>query len=677
MVTRSEAAPPTPWSRDLAAPTVDASAYVHPFSQLIGDVRVAGNVFIAPGASIRADEGFPFVIGAGSSIQDGVVIHGLAQGRVLGDDQNPCSVWIGSDTCITHKSIIHGPAYIGDDCFVGFRSTIFNARLGSGCVVMMHVLIQDVEIPPGKFVPSGAVITSQEQADQLPAATPADLAFVQELLSINQDLRAGYACTTDEACMRDIRLSRDRAPLSPIDHDNGNITMQSQRLTSDIVHQVRQLLNQGYRIGTEHADTRRFRSNVWQTCTPIESSREGDVLAALEGCLADHAGEYVRMYGIDPVAKRRVAPKTIQRADGKPVEVTPQVVPSASTGSSSHVASGKNHATGAVGGGLVHQVRQLLGQGYRIGMEHADTRRFRSNVWQTCSPVKANSEREVMAALEACMTEHAGEYVRMYGIDTVAKRRVTPVIIQRPEGRANLAAGGVSMGSPSAAHGSNGSTSTAPATTVGQLTPEAVQQVRQLLSQGYRIGMEHADTRRFRSNVWQTCPPVTATRESEVLAALNACMQEHSGEYVRIFGINPTAKQRLAATIIHRPGNGSSNGRSMAPSSPVASPPIYTTATTAQNGAAHQNGQSLSADVAQQVRQLVNQGYRISLEHADARRYRSGAWQTGGILEGSGASGVIAALEAGLSSYMGEYVRLVGIDPRAKRRVLETTIQRP
>ena len=34
------AAPPTPWSRDLAEPQVDDSAFVHSFSNLIGDVTV-------------------------------------------------------------------------------------------------------------------------------------------------------------------------------------------------------------------------------------------------------------------------------------------------------------------------------------------------------------------------------------------------------------------------------------------------------------------------------------------------------------------------------------------------------------------------------------------------------------------------------------------------------------
>ena len=65
-------------------------------------------------------------------------------------------------------ALIHGPAYVGNDCFIGFRSTVFNAQVGHGCIVMMHALIQDVEIPSGKYVPSGAVITTQQAADRLP-----------------------------------------------------------------------------------------------------------------------------------------------------------------------------------------------------------------------------------------------------------------------------------------------------------------------------------------------------------------------------------------------------------------------------------------------------------------------------------------------------------------------------
>lgn len=174
MVVHTQAAPPTPWSKNLAEPQIDESAYVHSFSNLIGDVRVGANVLIAPGTSIRADEGAPFAIGNGSRVQDGVVVHGLERGRVVGDDDRNYSVWIGQNTCIAHLALIHGPAYIGNNCFIGFRSTVFNARIGNDCIVMMHVLVQDVEIPPGKFVPSGAVITNQQQADRLPDVQDAD-----------------------------------------------------------------------------------------------------------------------------------------------------------------------------------------------------------------------------------------------------------------------------------------------------------------------------------------------------------------------------------------------------------------------------------------------------------------------------------------------------------------------
>jgi carbon dioxide concentrating mechanism protein CcmM len=676
MVTRSAVALHTPRSPGSGRLATDTTAIVHDFAEVVGDVRIADDVLVAPGAVIRADANVAFSLGAGTAIQDGVLIQALREGRVLGDDDKSYAVWLGANVCIAHKAIIQGPVYIGDQAFVGFRSTIFNARLGAGCIVMMHALVQDVEIPPGKVVPSGAVITQQDQADRLADAQPPDLAFVAELTTINQALRTGYGQAVMMSSQpSDAADQRDRAPLTSIAQDNGTKIMQPQRLTTDIVQQVRQLLNQGYKIGTEHADARRYRSNVWQTCSPIQSTREGDVLTALEACLEEHTGEYVRLFGIDPAVNSgspapqfsgpmanpwqcRLAPFP-QRVK-RPPQQQPQQCPNRSS----------------AGGDLSHHVRNWLSQGYRIGLEHADVRRYRSNVWQTCSPVQASSEREAMAAVQACMSEHQGEYVRMFGIDPVAKRRISPVTIQRPDGPVSLGNAGGST-TTSSSYAGNGAATAAPS---GQLSSEAVQQVRGLLSQGFKIGTEHADARRFRSNVWQTCSPIEATRESEVLAALNACVQEHAGEYVRVFGIDPTAKKRLSPTVISRPGQAGSNGHSASYGSNGASNSggsTYAAASTPANGSRHNGHQPLSEDVVQQVRQLVGQGYRISLEHADVRRYRSGAWQTGGMIEGQNPSAVLSALESGLASHAGEYVRLVGIDPQAKRRVLETTIQRP
>ena len=74
----------------------------------------------------------------------------------------------------------------------------------------------------------------------------------------------------------------------------------------------------GYQIGSEHADKRRFKTKSWKSCSPIDSGRESEVVAALENCLAEHKGEYVRMLGIDSQAKRRVAETIIQRPSDSP-----------------------------------------------------------------------------------------------------------------------------------------------------------------------------------------------------------------------------------------------------------------------------------------------------------------------------------------------------------------------
>jgi carbon dioxide concentrating mechanism protein CcmM len=678
MVARSMAAPPNPWSKSLVKPRVHPTAYIHSFSQVAGDVRIGRDVLVAPGTSIRADVGAAAIaIAEECNLQEGVVIHGVSGGRILGDDGQSYSVWIGAGASITHKVLINGPVYVGANCFVGCRSTLFNTRLGRGCVVMMHALIQDVEIPPNKYVPSGMVITQQQQADRLPDVQSVDLALAQELLGDTIALRAGYAETAQTAHLKPVdALSAPRhASTDMTDYTTENVgreTMQSQRLSPEIVQQVRQYLNQGYRIGTEHADLRRYRSGVWQTCSPIQSQREGEVFAALEACLTEHAGEYVRMFGIDPIGKSRVGVVTIQRGDGKPVEIQSNVVspPGAFQRSS---ASSSYHGAAETAIGLspevVHQVRSLIHQGYAIGTEHADQRRYRSGVWQTCSPISSNRESEVLSALQGCLQEHSGEYVRMFGIDPIGKSRVATTTIQRADGKPVAVSGTVpptsGTGSSSGTFGSGGSNSS-----------EVSQQVRAILAQGCKVGVEYADQRRYRSGVWQTGPVIDATSEGGALGQLGQFLEQNPSAYVRIFGVNPQMKQRLSAVTIQRPGQAP-----VTSSSPPAQYQAYSSeAGTSTAAAGNSNGGapvSLGSEVTQQVTRLVNQGYRISTEYADQRRYRSGAWQTGSPIEASRPSEVIAALEAQLGEHRGEYVRLVGVDPRAKRRVLETTIQRP
>lgn len=538
MVLRSIAAPPTPWSKSLAEPKIDETAYVHRSSSIIGDVRIKANVLIAPGTFVRADEGTPFYIGESTNLQDGVVIHGLEQGRVVGDDGGSYSVWIGKHTSITHMALIHGPAYIGDNCFIGFRSTVFNARVGNGCIVMMHALIQDVEIPPGKYVGSGSIITNQQQADRLPDVQEADMQFAHHIIGINDALRTGYRCADNIVCIAEIRDELDDSQVSNRS-SNGNGQVKNMRLGSEVSEQVRQMLAQGYRIGTEHSDERRFRTSSWQSGPGIQATRESEAIAALEACLDEFPGEYVRLIGVDPKAKRRVLEMVIQRPDGK---VTQNIkAPSIKSGGST-----KSNSVGSsqLGAEVVEQVRSLLTKGYRIGTEHADKRRFQTSSWQSCSPIDSDRVSDVVKALEACVETHAGEYVRMIGIDTKAKRRVLELLIQRPDGK--VSENGKAAPAPKA------ESKKAQVQSSG-LNAEAQTQIRSLLAQGYRIGMEHADPRRFRTGSWQSCTPVQSSNPSEVFAALENCLKEHPQEYVRLIGIDTKAKRRVLEQIVQQP----------------------------------------------------------------------------------------------------------------------------
>jgi carbon dioxide concentrating mechanism protein CcmM len=549
MVARSFAAPPTPRSKSLAEPKIHETAYVHSFSNIIGDVYVSSNVMIAPGTSIRADEGSPFYIGEGTNVQDGVVIRGLEQGRVIGDDNSQYSVWIGKNSSITHMALIHGPAFIGDDCFIGFRSTVFNARVGNGCIVMMHALIQDVEIAPGKYVPSGALITNQQQADRLPDVRKIDLEFARHVVGINNALRSGDLGAGDEAGITPIRNELSRSHTSNgvgngMSYANGNAaTAGTARLSSDAVDQVRQLLAQGYKIGTEHVDQRRFRTGSWQSCSPIDTRSESEAIAALDACLAEHEGEYVRLFGIDPKRKQRVLETIIQRPDGKVSQLGTATKTTAPATSSRSVAT-----SSGLSSEIVEQVRNLLNQGYKVGAEHVDQRRFRTGSWQSCGTINSKQESEVLAAIESSLAEFAGEYVRLIGIDPKAKRRVLETIIQRPDGQVFQSA------SKPATIPTASSRSTS-AVTSSKLSSETVEQVRNLLNSGYTIGSEHVDQRRFRTGSWQSCSPITSKQESEVFAAIEECMANHDGEYVRLIGIEPKAKRRVLETIIQRPGN--------------------------------------------------------------------------------------------------------------------------
>ncbi|NJL41461.1 MAG: hypothetical protein HC899_35730 [Leptolyngbyaceae cyanobacterium SM1_4_3] len=79
-----------------------------------------------------------------------------------------------------------------------------------------------------------------------------------------------------------------------------------------------------------------------------------------------------------------------------------------------------------------------------------------------------------------------------------------------------------------------------------------VQQVRDILRSGQKLGIEYVSDRRFRTNSWQSYATVQGN-EAEAIAALEACLNEHDRDYIRLVGIDSNARQRVLETIIQRP----------------------------------------------------------------------------------------------------------------------------
>lgn len=193
---------PTSFSHAVSTPQLHQHDYVHPLAAVIGAVVLGDKVFVAPGASVRGDEGQPIYIGDDANVQDGVVVHALEteeDGHVI--EQNlvhvngeSFAVWIGPKVSLAHQSQVHGPALVGAHTFVGMQALVFRAEVGENCVLEPRALVMGVKIPAGRYVSAGQVVRTQADADALPkidASYP--FAHLNDgVLHVNTQLAEGY-----------------------------------------------------------------------------------------------------------------------------------------------------------------------------------------------------------------------------------------------------------------------------------------------------------------------------------------------------------------------------------------------------------------------------------------------------------------------------------------------------
>lgn len=124
------------------APNIHLSAFVAETATVIGDVTIHRDASVWFGAVIRADTD-RVVIGEGSNVQDGVIIHC--------DEGFP--TLIGRGVVIGHRAVVHG-ATIADHVLIGIGAIVLNgARVGEYSIVGAGALIPEgKEIPPRSLV---------------------------------------------------------------------------------------------------------------------------------------------------------------------------------------------------------------------------------------------------------------------------------------------------------------------------------------------------------------------------------------------------------------------------------------------------------------------------------------------------------------------------------------------
>lgn len=167
------------------------SAFVHSHANVAGRVLLGDHVHIAAGSSVRADEGSPFFIGSNTNVQDGVVIHALKNKwvKVAGQEW---AVYVGKNVSIAHNALVHGPCYIGDDTFIGFKAVVHDSVVGAGCYIGIGAIVVGVEIPDGRFVPHGMIVDSADAVARLPEASAAHHEFNEDVVDVNRGLAVAY-----------------------------------------------------------------------------------------------------------------------------------------------------------------------------------------------------------------------------------------------------------------------------------------------------------------------------------------------------------------------------------------------------------------------------------------------------------------------------------------------------
>lgn len=139
--------------------------YVADNAAVIGDVTLKKDASVWFGCTIRGDND-PIVIGEGSSVQDGCVLHA--------DPGYPLT--LGDNVSIGHMAMLHG-CTVGEGTLVGIGSIILNgAVIGKNCLIGANSMVTEGKVIPDNSVVMGSpgrIIRQTTEKDLAMIARPA------------------------------------------------------------------------------------------------------------------------------------------------------------------------------------------------------------------------------------------------------------------------------------------------------------------------------------------------------------------------------------------------------------------------------------------------------------------------------------------------------------------------
>ncbi|MCC7488316.1 MAG: gamma carbonic anhydrase family protein [Gammaproteobacteria bacterium] len=151
------------YALDGRAPQVAGDVYIAPGASVIGDVHIAAGASIWFGAILRGDVD-RLTIGRGTNIQDNSVLHA--------DPGTPLVV--GAGVTVGHAVTLHG-CHVGDESLIGIGAIVMNrVRIGAHCIVGAGALVTE-----GKEYPDGVLIVGSP-ARVIRELTAAEIAGLAE-----------------------------------------------------------------------------------------------------------------------------------------------------------------------------------------------------------------------------------------------------------------------------------------------------------------------------------------------------------------------------------------------------------------------------------------------------------------------------------------------------------------